>query len=238
MMSRSLFVTLAVALATVAVKADDWPSWRGPDATGVSSERTLPTRWSATENVAWKAPIAGVGISTPIVSGDRVFVTSQIGTGVSRQGPRLVQGGDAAAMGERALGSGRDETNPLVLRELQSEPLLNKTDVARRYGRALWRAYDDSKKQSAKISPEQKQLVDLVASRDSPCYFPKDQTRRYMSRSETDSFGGKLNSLDRMAVKSPVAPPRAGCWWPEGNPSGCRACPPTRGRTVRRALPG
>src|SRR5687767_1633631 len=108
MMNRSLFVTLAVALAaTVAVKADDWPSWRGPEATGVSSERTLPTRWSATENVAWKAPIAGVGISTPIVSGDRVFVTSQIGTGVSRQGPRLVQGGDAAAMGERALGSGR-----------------------------------------------------------------------------------------------------------------------------------
>ena len=82
-------------------------SWRGPEATGVSSERTLPIRWSATENVAWKAPIAGVGISTPIVSGDRVFVTSQIGTGVSREGPRLVQGGDAAAMGERALGSGR-----------------------------------------------------------------------------------------------------------------------------------
>ena len=87
--------------------ADDWPHWRGPHATGVSSERTLPTVWSASQNVAWKSRIAGLGISTPIVSGDGVFVTSQIGTGISRQGPRLVQGGDAAAMGERALGGGK-----------------------------------------------------------------------------------------------------------------------------------
>ena len=109
MYCRSLFATLTIVslFATVVIKADDWPNWRGPDASGVSSERTLPTGWSTTENIAWKVPIAGAGISTPIVSGDRVFVTSQIGTGISRQGPRLVQGGDAAAMGERALGSGR-----------------------------------------------------------------------------------------------------------------------------------
>ena len=93
--------------AVAAISADDWPHWRGPQANGVSSEQTLPTRWSATENVAWKAAIAGVGISTPIVSGDRLFVTSQLGSGISRPGPRLVQGGDATAMGERALGSGR-----------------------------------------------------------------------------------------------------------------------------------
>jgi outer membrane protein assembly factor BamB len=85
------------------VAADDWPHWRGPQASGVSAEASLPTKWSATENVAWKAPLAGAGISTPIVSGDRVYVTSQMGTGISRQGPRLVQGGDAAAMGERPL---------------------------------------------------------------------------------------------------------------------------------------
>src|SRR4029453_15097839 len=109
MYCRSVFATLAIValVATVVIKADDWPNWRGPEASGVSAERTLPTRWSATENTAWKGAIAGVGIFTPIVSGDRVFVTSQIGTGISRQGPRLVQGSDPAAMGERALGSGR-----------------------------------------------------------------------------------------------------------------------------------
>jgi outer membrane protein assembly factor BamB len=84
----------------------DWPNWRGPNATGVAPDRTLPIKWSATENVAWKAPIAGAGVSTPIVSGDRVYVTSQIGAGIRREGnhPRLVQGADAAAQGERALG--------------------------------------------------------------------------------------------------------------------------------------
>lgn len=73
----------------------------------MSGDANLPVRWSATENVRWKAPIGGLGISTPIVSGDVVYVTSQLGAGISREGPRLVQGGDAAAMGERALGGGR-----------------------------------------------------------------------------------------------------------------------------------
>ena len=109
MRSRRWIAVLAVlcVVALGGVAADDWPGWRGPDANGVSSEQTLPIRWSATENVAWKAPLAGLGISTPIVSGDRIFVTSQIGTGVSRPGPRLAPGADGAAMGERPLGGGR-----------------------------------------------------------------------------------------------------------------------------------
>jgi outer membrane protein assembly factor BamB len=105
---RHLLPLLVVSLGATVLNADDWPQWRGPAASGVAPDRTLPTRWSATENVAWKAPIAGVGVSTPIVSGDRLFVTSQIGAGVKREGnhPRLVQGADAAAQGERALGAG------------------------------------------------------------------------------------------------------------------------------------
>lgn len=85
--------------------AADWPSWRGPDASGVAPDRAVALRWSKTANIAWKAPLAGVGVSTPIVSGNLVFVTSQIGTGIRREGnhPRLVQGADAAAQGERAL---------------------------------------------------------------------------------------------------------------------------------------
>jgi outer membrane protein assembly factor BamB len=103
MRSRSGVSLLLWLSGLAVVAADDWPHWRGPQASGVSAEPSLPTKWSATENVAWKAPLAGAGISTPIVSGDRVYVTSQMGTGISRQGPRLVQGGDAAAMGERPL---------------------------------------------------------------------------------------------------------------------------------------
>ena len=102
---RSVYLCVGLSLLCVASISADWTNWRGPNGNGVAPDRTLPVRWSATENVAWKAPIAGAGVSTPIVSGDRVYVTSQIGAGVRREGthPRLVQGSDAAAQGERAL---------------------------------------------------------------------------------------------------------------------------------------
>jgi len=89
-----------------APQADNWPHWRGPSASGVTAERGLPERWSDTENIAWRAPLDGLGISSPIVWGDRVFVTSQHGSGVVLRGPRLMQSGGAAEAGERPLGPG------------------------------------------------------------------------------------------------------------------------------------
>ena len=107
-------ILVLVLLAGGSVIAADWPQWRGPNGTGATSETNLPVRWSATENVAWKAPVGGLGVSTPIVSGDRVFVTSQIGSGVRQPGnhPRLVQGGNAAEAGERELGASRQSQAP------------------------------------------------------------------------------------------------------------------------------
>ena len=108
-MTRSFKLGLALAMVCGgSVTAADWPQWRGPRGTGATDEKNLPVRWSATENVAWKAAIGGQGVSSPIVSGDRVFVTSQIGTGVRRPGnhPRLAQG--SGTVGERALGAVRD----------------------------------------------------------------------------------------------------------------------------------
>jgi outer membrane protein assembly factor BamB len=88
-----------------AAHGENWPHWRGPHWSSVSREQGLPTEWSDSENIAWKAPVRGLGISSPIVWGGRIFVTSQIGSGDSRPGPRLYQIGDAAAAGERRLGS-------------------------------------------------------------------------------------------------------------------------------------
>src|SRR5580765_1402709 len=109
MHTAKLVVVLVVALAG-SISAADWPQWRGPRGNGASDEKNLPVRWSATENVAWKAAIGGLGVSSPIVSGDRVFVTSQIGTGIRRPGnhPRLAQGASAGTAGERALAAARD----------------------------------------------------------------------------------------------------------------------------------
>ena len=56
--------------------AANWPQWRGPDFNGSSPESGLPDKFSKTENVVWKAAMAGPSGSTPIIWGDRVFVSS------------------------------------------------------------------------------------------------------------------------------------------------------------------
>ena len=58
--------------------AENWPGWRGPSGDGISAEKNLPTRWSKTENIAWRKPIAGEGHSSPIVWGNRVFLTTSL----------------------------------------------------------------------------------------------------------------------------------------------------------------
>jgi outer membrane protein assembly factor BamB len=54
----------------------DWPGWRGPRLDGTSAEADVPVRWSATENIAWKTPLPGIGHSSPAIVGDRIFVTT------------------------------------------------------------------------------------------------------------------------------------------------------------------
>lgn len=60
---------------------NDWPCWRGPKANGVADGRTLPIRWSKTENIRWSVKLPGWGTSSPVVYGDRVFVTSHVSEG-------------------------------------------------------------------------------------------------------------------------------------------------------------
>lgn len=53
----------------------NWPGWRGPETTGVAQETSLPQSWSTNENVKWHVSLPGPGNSSPIVWGDKVFVT-------------------------------------------------------------------------------------------------------------------------------------------------------------------
>ena len=64
-----------VACLTSVARAEDWPNWRGPDNTGISKEKGLPTAWSETKNVAWKLTLPGKGASTPIIWKDQIFLT-------------------------------------------------------------------------------------------------------------------------------------------------------------------
>ncbi len=69
-------VVLAVLVVSAPVHAENWPQFRGPGSRGVSSESGVPVKWSATSNVAWKTTLAGPGHSSPIVWGDRIFLTA------------------------------------------------------------------------------------------------------------------------------------------------------------------
>lgn len=84
-MSRSTVITLSLALLllSLASLADgqantNWPQWRGPLGTGVAPQANPPIQWSETENVQWKVPLPGRGHSTPVIWGDRLFLTTAI----------------------------------------------------------------------------------------------------------------------------------------------------------------
>ena len=86
-MTVSCLALTAIACGSWCAQAGDWPRFRGPDGSGVSSETGLPTEWSETQNLAWKATLPGPGSSSPIVAGDRVLVTCYSGYGVSKSNP-------------------------------------------------------------------------------------------------------------------------------------------------------
>ncbi len=70
--------------------AANWPQWRGPGGQGISAEKNLPNEWSSTKNIKWKTPIAGRSHSSPIVWGNRVFLTTAI-EGVLVPGAKAVK---------------------------------------------------------------------------------------------------------------------------------------------------
>jgi outer membrane protein assembly factor BamB len=82
--SRLLVFALGLAAAIFAADTPEWPQFRGPQSNPVSLGR-LPDTWSKTENVEWSVEIPGRGCSSPIVSGGKVFLTTAITEGKSKQ---------------------------------------------------------------------------------------------------------------------------------------------------------
>ncbi|MGB0153891.1 MAG: PQQ-binding-like beta-propeller repeat protein [Verrucomicrobiales bacterium] len=67
--------------ATTRLNASDWHQWRGPENNGVSPTASPPLKWSESSNLRWKVELEGKGTGTPIVAGDKVFITTAINTG-------------------------------------------------------------------------------------------------------------------------------------------------------------
>jgi outer membrane protein assembly factor BamB len=78
---RRMRISLVFLLSTSLLSAADWPEFRGSNAQGQSDAKNLPTIWSPTSNIAWKTAVAGVGWSSPVVIGDRIFLTSALPVG-------------------------------------------------------------------------------------------------------------------------------------------------------------
>ncbi len=81
--TTSLFVLCGLFCGNAFSSDDNWPQFRGPGARGIAERANPPDRWSTTENVAWKTDIPGRGWSSPIVWGNKLFLTSVINQGIT-----------------------------------------------------------------------------------------------------------------------------------------------------------
>jgi outer membrane protein assembly factor BamB len=94
-MKKVLLVCLGCLFSGAATANDreqDWPQWRGPAGTGVAEAAVPPTTWSESENIKWKIAVPGVGSSTPIVLGDRVYVSTAVKTDRVKEGAQVADG--------------------------------------------------------------------------------------------------------------------------------------------------
>ena len=123
-MSLVLPVFLLIVVGAVrAQSGDHWPQWRGPFFNGMA-RGDAPTEWSDTKNIKWKTEIPGRGFSTPVVWGERIFLTTAIPTGKAPETPQP----QPEAQGRRAGGG----AGPLL------EHRFDVLAIDRKTGKILW----------------------------------------------------------------------------------------------------
>jgi outer membrane protein assembly factor BamB len=103
----ALLIFLVVGAPALAA---DWPAWRGPGGQGFCEEKDLPVSWSEKENVKWKVPLANPGNSTPVVWGDRIFLT-QANTGGSQRSLLCFARNDGRLLWQRDVAYAEKEKN-------------------------------------------------------------------------------------------------------------------------------
>ena len=89
-------VASAALMAAAQTATPAWPQWRGPFNTGMASGKA-PLTWDDTTNIRWKTAIRGRGHSTPVIAGNRLFLTTAVPTGQGTPPPPGRAGGGADA---------------------------------------------------------------------------------------------------------------------------------------------
>lgn len=120
-------VAVAGQTSQSASQAGWWPHWRGVQQTGVASG-DAPTQWSDSSNVAWKVEIPGRGHSTPVIWGDRIFLTTAVPTGRKSEPANAAggRGGGRGGFGSQSAGGNEEQQFDVMA-------------IDRLTGKTLWR---------------------------------------------------------------------------------------------------
>jgi outer membrane protein assembly factor BamB len=122
-------LALLPLIALAADSVDNWPQWRGPNSDGVAPGEA-PLHWSDTEHIKWKAEVPGRGHSSPVIWGDKIFVTTAVATGaLPPPAPEATQPANAPPQHRRSFGG---SSGP------QPEQKLMLLCFDRRTGKLLW----------------------------------------------------------------------------------------------------
>ncbi|HIG30823.1 MAG TPA: hypothetical protein EYQ50_24665 [Verrucomicrobiales bacterium] len=106
---KFLMTLCCIVLGASILPADDWPGWSGRLGTGISTESNLPLAWGPDKNIHWKIDIPGKGMSSPVIVGDRIYLTTQTGdNGLHVIAIDRLKGG---ILWDRKIGAGRLKTH-------------------------------------------------------------------------------------------------------------------------------
>lgn len=141
--SLSKYGTLVALLMTMGAVARgaDWPAWRGPTGQGHCDEKGIPLTWSDTENVKWKVPLTEPGNSTPVIWGDKIFLTQAIEGGEKRSLLCLARG-DGKLLWQRDVEFTEKEQNWNETWYCNASPVVDGERVIVSFGSAGMYCYD------------------------------------------------------------------------------------------------
>jgi outer membrane protein assembly factor BamB len=100
-----LCASLSVVSLSISARGENWPQWRGERLDGVSRETSVPTKWSKSENVAWRLALPGPAGATPVVWEERIYLTSVAGA-EKQDLVLLCVATDGKLLWQRQIGSG------------------------------------------------------------------------------------------------------------------------------------
>ena len=130
-----------ILLTSAAALADNWPAWRGPTGQGYCFEKDVPLKWSATENVKWKIALENQGNSTPVVWGEKIFLT-QANKGGTERSLLCLARADGKLIWQKTIGYPEKERNWNESWYCNASPALDGERVVVSFGSAGMYCFD------------------------------------------------------------------------------------------------